>query len=91
MLEESKIGDIVIKNTLAAQVFDKYGLDYCCHGNMKLADACSIKFIDVSKVIQDLKQLAKGDTLQHIAEGKITDLIDYIISCLLYTSDAADE
>ena len=80
MIRDMKIGDIVLENTLAAEVFDHYGLDYCCHGNIKLTDACRIKFIDITKVIHDLNETRKGDSLKEIAEGDINTLIHYIIT-----------
>ena len=76
---QQKIGDIVLENINVAAVFDEYGFDYRCHGNIRLADACKIGFIDGSKVVRDIKETSKGDSLRRIAQGKTEDLIDYII------------
>jgi regulator of cell morphogenesis and NO signaling len=34
------IARIVIENTAAARVFQRYGIDYCCHGNVTVPEAC---------------------------------------------------
>ena len=34
--KDSKIGEIVAENFRAAQVFEKYGLDFCCGGKKTL-------------------------------------------------------
>jgi regulator of cell morphogenesis and NO signaling len=85
MIQEKRIGDIVMENTLAATVFEKYGLDYCCHGNLKLSDACSIKFINPSEILRELNETERTekenpDPLLHVEEWNVSHLIAYIIA-----------
>jgi regulator of cell morphogenesis and NO signaling len=40
-VQEQTLGDLVVANPGAARVFDGYGLDYCCHGDRSLGDACA--------------------------------------------------
>ncbi|MFI5264496.1 MAG: DUF542 domain-containing protein, partial [Candidatus Kapaibacterium sp.] len=78
-IEQQRIGDLVLENTNVAAVFDRYGFDYRCHGNIKLTDACKIGFIDSRKVLADVTSTTKGNSLWPIAQGGLQPLIDYII------------
>ncbi|MDP4219975.1 MAG: DUF542 domain-containing protein [Bacteroidota bacterium] len=78
------MGDIVLENPNAAAVLEKFGLDYCCHGNLKLADACKIKFMDPSIVAREIREVAKAepsgnDPLPNAMQWELPRLIDYII------------
>ncbi|MCU0355276.1 MAG: iron-sulfur cluster repair di-iron protein [Cytophagales bacterium] len=48
------VGEIVADNHLAANVFEKYGIDFCCGGKRTLFDACARKSVSVDKVVADL-------------------------------------
>jgi len=78
-IEQKRIGDLVLENTNVAEIFDRYGFDYRCHGNIKLTDACKIAFIDSRKVLADVKSTTKGNSLWPIAQGGLQPLINYII------------
>jgi regulator of cell morphogenesis and NO signaling len=84
MIQEKRMSALVMENSHAAAVFEKYGLDYCCHGNLKLVDACSIKFIDPSIVLYELNEKStekeNPDPLHLAQEWKISHLIAYIIA-----------
>jgi regulator of cell morphogenesis and NO signaling len=55
--EELTVGEIVAENYHSAGVFKKYGLDFCCGGNIKLRDACEKNHIDTSRVVDELKAI----------------------------------
>ncbi len=50
------LGDLVVEAPGRAAVLDRLGLDYCCHGDRSLADACATAGLDVSAVAADLDQ-----------------------------------
>lgn len=52
------VGDIVADNFGNAGVFDKYGIDFCCHGFVLLPEACQKAGADTDKVIKDIENLA---------------------------------
>lgn len=57
------LGDLVAANPAAARVLDVFGLDFCCHGNHTLADACAEASVDASVVAERIADLADdGDT-----------------------------
>jgi regulator of cell morphogenesis and NO signaling len=52
------LGDLVAEAPRRAAVFDRLGLDYCCHGHRSLTDACAEAALDVDAVVG---HLAEGD------------------------------
>ncbi len=61
--DASTLGDLVAANPAAARILDGFGLDYCCHGDRTLADACAASGIDPSVVAAKVADLGvEGDT-----------------------------
>jgi regulator of cell morphogenesis and NO signaling len=50
------VGDIASKDLRKAEVFKKWGVDFCCGGKKTLIEACKAAAVDVADVIEDLKQ-----------------------------------
>jgi regulator of cell morphogenesis and NO signaling len=44
------LGDLVAEAPARAAVLDRLGVDYCCHGQRSLADACAADGLDVAAV-----------------------------------------
>ena len=38
--EENKVAEVVVNNIKAAHIFKKYGIDFCCGGDITLEKAC---------------------------------------------------
>ncbi|AHM62495.1 iron-sulfur cluster repair di-iron protein [Flammeovirgaceae bacterium 311] len=51
------IGELVAKDYRRAQVFKKWGIDFCCGGKKNLAKVCAEKGIDQHKLEQELNTL----------------------------------
>jgi len=49
------VRDIATENPAATRVFEKYGIDYCCGGQVPLVEACATRNLDVSEVIASLE------------------------------------
>ncbi|MGB7529669.1 DUF542 domain-containing protein [Sphingobacterium cellulitidis] len=49
-LKEEKIGDIVAKNFKAAAIFSKYGLDFCCGGQISVEEAAKKEGIAIGQI-----------------------------------------
>ncbi len=49
-LTARSLGDLVTEVPARAEVFDRFGLDYCCHGQRPLAEACAEAGLDPSRV-----------------------------------------
>jgi regulator of cell morphogenesis and NO signaling len=59
------VRDIATENPVTVRVFEKYGIEYCCGGQVPLADACAAKGLNVDEVIASLEAatepLASGE------------------------------
>lgn len=50
----TSVGQIVADDFAAASVFKKYGIDFCCHGEVMLEKACADLGLAVEEVEQAL-------------------------------------
>ncbi len=80
--KEETLGQIAAKDLRKAQVFKKYGLDFCCGGKKTVKEACAEKGLDVTKVQKELQQ---ADTLPSARPIPYDDwsldfLSDYIVN-----------
>lgn len=54
---ETIIGDVVAADYRAAQVFSRHGIDFCCKGNISIAESCSRKNLDTESLVSDLTEI----------------------------------
>src|ERR1051326_3869224 len=76
------VSEIVVNDYRTADVFKKWGINYCCGGNVPLTEVCALKQIDIEVLEKDLQQATQTFCLPHsIAFDKwpVEFLIDYII------------
>ena len=82
--EEDKetIGEIAAKDLRKAEVFKKFGIDFCCGGKKTLSEICNEKNIDVTKVETELQQLDSQSQVSNVSfnDWNIDFLTDYIIN-----------
>jgi regulator of cell morphogenesis and NO signaling len=82
-LTELTLSEIVTNNYRTAAVFEKYGLDFCCHGKVSISEACGEKGINIEEVLAHLTIL-NGDDLPRNQEQydhwELDFLADYIIN-----------
>jgi regulator of cell morphogenesis and NO signaling len=80
--EAKTIGDIVAADYRTAEVFEKYGIDFCCGGKVELSTACREKGIDLEQLLQDIEKLATQpvDRSQNYAAWDLPFLADYIVN-----------
>ena len=80
-LPESKVADVVASNSAAAQVFKKYGIDFCCGGGMSIEKACERKNVDIQLLLDDLNNI-ENNVLpsQNFNNQDLDFLIDYIVN-----------
>jgi regulator of cell morphogenesis and NO signaling len=53
-VENETVGDVVAQDYRAADVFEKYGIDFCCGGNISVAEACRQRGVNSQEVERDL-------------------------------------
>jgi len=78
---DETLGEIAAKDLRKAQIFKKYGLDFCCGGKKTVKEACQEKGLDATKIEQELQQ---ADTLPSnrplpYNEWSLDFLADYIV------------
>jgi regulator of cell morphogenesis and NO signaling len=49
------VAQLVTENFVAARVFQKHRIDYCCHGNVTVPEACRERSLDPEAVYADLE------------------------------------
>lgn len=81
--KEETLGEIAAKDLRKAEVFKKYGLDFCCGGKKTVKEACAEKGIDITQVEQDLRE--PQHTVQEARplpfnEWNLSFLADYIVN-----------
>ena len=82
-LSQSTVGTIVSQNYQAANVFRRFGIDFCCGGGISLAEACRRKELnpeDVVRQLMDMPETTAGAvTGENYAQWSPQLLINYII------------
>jgi regulator of cell morphogenesis and NO signaling len=76
------IGSIVADDYRAANIFDRYRIDFCCGGNVPLAEACRNQGIDPDLIIKEIAALGKSmaDRGKNHGQWPLPLLIDYIVN-----------
>jgi regulator of cell morphogenesis and NO signaling len=79
--EKPTIGQLAASDLRKAQVFKKYGIDFCCGGRKTLTEACSEKGLDVVKIEKELIATEKSGTrTANFNEWSLDFLADYIVN-----------
>jgi regulator of cell morphogenesis and NO signaling len=76
------VGDYVAEDYRTAQVFERYGIDFCCGGKVALSAVCREKGIDQGAIQAEI-EAAKSEPLersQNYAAWGLPFLADYIIN-----------
>ena len=81
-LQNKNVGDIVKENFRTATVFKEYGIDFCCGGQVTLADACQQKHIQSEDVIQRINTISDNSVPAgfDFDNWKLGFLADYIVN-----------
>ncbi len=80
--KDETLGALAAKDLRKAQVFKKYGLDFCCGGKKTVQEACIEKGLDVTKVEQELQQADQLPAFRPLPYGdwSLDFLADYIVN-----------
>jgi regulator of cell morphogenesis and NO signaling len=75
---DQQIGQIAVQLPGATAVFRRLKLDFCCGGQVPLAQAAADKGLDVDAVLRELSALQRSDALP--AAASASALIDHILA-----------
>lgn len=53
---ETPVGAVVAERLGRGRVFERLGIDYCCHGATPLAEACAGRSLDVDRVMAEIAE-----------------------------------
>ena len=81
-IKEMTLRSIVTQSIATAATFEKYGLDFCCHGNVALNKACADKNVSEDQVTEELKKVLaqKEDAGTDFNTLPLGELINHIVS-----------
>jgi regulator of cell morphogenesis and NO signaling len=80
------LGQIATKDLRKAEIFKKYGLDFCCGGKKTVKEACAEKGLDVAAVEHELQQVEKQTSASPLPrplpynDWNLDFLADYIVN-----------
>ena len=78
---DQTLADLATSRAGASRVFQRHGLDFCCHGRISLKEACASKDLDPGALIQELEREEREDdsNFQRWDESNLVDLITHIL------------
>lgn len=75
------VGEIAAKDLRKAEVFKKYGIDFCCGGKRPLKEVCEEKGLSIALLEAELNELEGATvTTLNFADWNPTFLADYIFN-----------
>jgi regulator of cell morphogenesis and NO signaling len=78
-VKKMTIGQIAASVPYAAQLFYKYKLDFCCHGDISLHEACVAKGADERAVLAELQGLMRSKEKTEWKKMNEHDLVQHIL------------
>lgn len=79
---EMTIGEMVVKDFRKAEVFKKFGIDFCCGGKITVAEACRKKNLNYEAVSEALAVLdnTQNTSSENYDSWDLDFLADYIVN-----------
>lgn len=77
---QKTVGEIVANDYRTAAVFGKYGIDFCCKGNISVDEACEKKNLPTENIMREIKkiQTATDENLVDYKNWPLDQLIAHI-------------
>ena len=78
---ESSLAQLAAAHAGASRVFARHGLDFCCHGQESLREACARKEFDLELLVGEIEAEQRGDEPVEPWEVRpMNELVDHIIT-----------
>ncbi len=78
--DQSIVASVARQYPSTVKIFQRYRIDFCCSGNIPLADACERAGQDLQEVLTDLRELARTEDSTGWDDKPLVELIDHIIT-----------
>ncbi|CAL2101044.1 Nitric oxide-dependent regulator DnrN or NorA [Tenacibaculum sp. 190130A14a] len=76
---DKTVAEYVTENIKTAHIFKKYGIDFCCGGNVSLTKACAQKNVDINDIEKELSEIGVvKDLIEDYDKWELDFLIIYI-------------
>jgi regulator of cell morphogenesis and NO signaling len=78
---EDTVRDVVTRHPVLSRIFEELGVDYCCGGDISLAEACQSRKLDPADVLRQLRTSAEPNNAadeSDVAEMSMSELCDHI-------------
>jgi regulator of cell morphogenesis and NO signaling len=72
------LGELVNAHPELAREFERRGMDYCCGGGQKLADACADRHLDPTVTVSELNSVSTGADTGEWATMGAAELVDHL-------------
>jgi regulator of cell morphogenesis and NO signaling len=76
------IGEIVAADYRTAAVFQRHGIDFCCHGARTLERGCRDAGVDTAEIARELEEVTStpGDGVPRFNSWDLPSLVSYIVA-----------
>jgi len=83
------LAQLVTEHPAAARVFQKHGMDYCCHGDVSVPDACRAVPLDPEAVFAEIEEALDAAANEPAGDGDPRALsLDALIERIVQTHHA---
>jgi regulator of cell morphogenesis and NO signaling len=79
LVTERTVRDLASTNPAAARIFESFGIDYCCGGELSLSQACSAAKVGVQEVVDALEMPRAKQCDRDWQAASLTELSTYIV------------
>lgn len=75
------LADLATRRAGASRVFARHHLDFCCHGQVSLADACAKRSLDMPALIRELEaEEPRDESSVRWDRRPLAELVDHIVA-----------
>jgi regulator of cell morphogenesis and NO signaling len=80
---KNSVASIVQSDYRSADVFKKWGINYCCSGQVSLEEACGVRAIELDTIVKEIEEATRTIQLSNTLsfdKWKTEFLVDYIVN-----------